>query len=291
MLVAESTSITQFHRDKYGRELLVDAGLISANPAFLLNDNAFVTNFFEIFMIAEGEGIFHLNEADYPFQKGTMLLLPPGMVRRWGKRSADVDAHYLIFEEEFIQRFFRDELFIYRLHFFNPASPAAIELSAAQYEQFLTILAELQQEINSLRSDSDHLLRALLYYWLIQVNRLYESQHAIIAQPYNNQVALQFKAFLSTHFMHERRVEAYCEMLGVSRATLNKHVKDAYGKSAGALIREAVVHWAKQKLLFTNDRVNEIAYQLNFNEVANFNRLFSRLTGTSPRQFRSRFTN
>lgn len=289
--MSKSTHITQFHREKYGRELLVDAGLISANPAFLLNDNAFVANFFEIFLISAGEGVFHLNEQTYPFQKGTMLLLPPGMVRRWGERTPDVDAHYLIFEEEFIQRFFRDALFIYRLHMFNPGMPAFIQLADGRHQQFLAILSELQQEINSLRDDSDHLLRALLYYWLIQVNRLYELQHAIDVQPYNNQIALQFKATLAAHFMQERKVEAYCNMLGVSRATLNKHVKEAYGKSAGDLIREAVVHWAKQKLLYTSERVSDIAYQLNFNEVANFNRLFHRLTGMSPGQFRTRFTN
>ncbi|MEM8488882.1 MAG: AraC family ligand binding domain-containing protein [Bacteroidota bacterium] len=128
-LVANPTDITQFHRDKYGRELLVDAGLISTNPQFLLNDNAFVVSFFEIYLITAGEGVFHLNEQAYPFQKGTMLFLPPGMVRRWGERTPDVDAHYLIFEEEFIQRFFRDPLFIYRLHLFNPPWPASIQLA------------------------------------------------------------------------------------------------------------------------------------------------------------------
>ncbi|MEM8488883.1 MAG: AraC family transcriptional regulator [Bacteroidota bacterium] len=116
-------------------------------------------------------------------------------------------------------------------------------------------------------------------------------QHAIEVRPYKNRVALQFKALLATHFKGERKVAAYCEMLNLSRATLNKHVKAAYGKSAGLLIREAVVHWAKLKLLYTTERVSDIAYQLNFDEVANFNRLFTRMTGMRPGEFRSRFTN
>ena len=287
----KKSDITQFHRNKYGRELLVDCGLISQHPGFLINDNAFVVNFFEIYFVSEGAGVFYLNETEYQFERGTILLLPPGMVRRWGQRTDAVDAHYLIFEEEFIQRFFKDPLFLYRLHFFDLASPADVQLNPEAYQQFLALLGELQQEITSLRDDSDHLLRSLLYYALIKINRLYEVQHQIQVQPYNNLLALKFKSMLEQHFAEERQVAFYCSLLGTSRATLNKHLKVALGKSAGDLIRERVVQRAKQKLIYTDERISKIAYQLNFDEVANFNRLFVRLTGLSPREFRRRFTN
>ncbi|MEO1450142.1 MAG: hypothetical protein AAFV07_11475, partial [Bacteroidota bacterium] len=45
--------ITKFHRNKYGQELLIDAGRISDNVNLIVNDNAFSVDFFEIFLICK----------------------------------------------------------------------------------------------------------------------------------------------------------------------------------------------------------------------------------------------
>lgn len=287
----QKIDITKFHRTKYGRELLIDAGLISENEKFLINDNQFIVDFYEIFVISSGEGIFHLNETTFNFLPGTVMFLPPGKVRRWGERSDNVDAYYLIFEEEFIKRFFRDNLFLYRLHFFEQSALPYLHLDATESTAFYETLAELQEEINSLREDSDHLLRALLYYRLIKLNRLYEHRHGVKGQPYNNVTALNFRQAIELHFKEYRQVEDYCELLQISRTTLNQRVKEAFGRGAGEMIRNRIVEEAKQMLIYSDERISEIAYHLNFSNVANFNRLFAKITGLSPRQFRYRFTN
>jgi len=283
--------VTQFHRTKYGRELLVDSGVISEEVNFKLNDNAFMVDFYELFFIKEGAGIFHLNEAQCSFDVGTILLLPPGAVRRWGQRSECVDAHYLIFEEEFIHRFFKDELFLYRLHYFNYGSPHFIHLSSEDYTEFQGLLTQLRSEIQSLRADSDHLLRSLLYFILIKINRLYEHEHQIQSKPYNNVLALKFRSALENHFKNTQLVDAYCDLLNVSRPTLNQEVKRAFAKSAGTMIRERIIREAKQQLIYTDKRISDIAYELSFSDLSNFNRLFKRLTTLTPSQFRVNFTN
>ena len=283
--------VTRFHRTKYGRELLIDTRLISEQPNFILTTSAFVVDFYEIFFITEGAGTFHLNEAACSFQPGTLLLLPPGAVRRWGERRNGLDAFFLIFEEEFIHRFFKDELFLYRLHFFNYESPHYIHLTSQENQEFFGLFSQLREEVISLREDSDHFLRALLYFVLIKMNRLYEDQHQIQSQPYNNILALKFRSALEIHFKTMHMVENYCELLEVSRPTLNQEVKRAFAKSASTLIRERLVREAKQKLIYSDKRISDIAYELNFSDLSNFNRLFKRITNSTPRQFRAKFTN
>ncbi len=290
-MTEEKIDITTFHRTKYGRELLIDVGLISENTSFILNDNQFVANFYEIFVVSEGEGTFHLNELTFEFMPGTVMFLPPGKVRKWGERSGFVDAYYLIFEEEFIQRFFRDNLFLYRLHFFGQSTIPYVHLDPDETHALYKTLTELQTEIKSLRDDSDHLLRSLLYYALIKLNRTYEAQHDIEGQPYNNVTALNFRQAIERHFRQLKQVEEYCDLLQISRTTLNQRVKEAFGKGAGDMIRNRIVEEAKRMLIYTDQRVSDIAYYLNFSNVANFNRLFSRKTGLSPGQFRQHFTN
>ena len=268
----------------------MDAGLISTTPGFKLNDHPFVVDFFEIFLVREGEGTFHLNEEEILFRPGTVMFLPPGKIRRWGKRTPS-DAHFLIFEEEFIRRFFKDDLFLFRLHLFFSDSPSFVHLSDHEQAGMVSIIEDLRQEIHSLREDSNHYLRSLLYQVLIRLNRRYESEHELSEANYGNQIAQEFKASLENNFRQVQKVQEYCELLGISKPTLNSKTKSAFGKTAGQMIRERVIQEGKQQLIYSSLTINEIAYGLNFSDPSNFTRLFKQLVAVSPGEFRERFTN
>lgn len=54
------------------------------------------------------------------------------------------------------------------------------------------------------------------------------------------------------------------------------------------LIFDRQLREAKRLLLFSDNAVNEIAWQLGFKDPAYFARFFNRLAGCSPSQFRQR---
>ncbi|MDW3195306.1 MAG: AraC family transcriptional regulator [Cytophagales bacterium] len=282
--------ITQFDRQKYGRELLIDCGKISENPHFFVTDNPFTVDFFEIFLILEGKGEFFLNEVSTQYEPGTVLFLPPGKIRQWGEQT-ETDVQYLIFEEEFIQRFFKDPLFLYRLEFFFFDKPFFLQLNPTENEFYQGLMRNIQTEIDSLRTDSDHLLRAFLYQGLIKLNRTFQAQHQLTDAHYDNSLALDFRMALEENYVQKHQVQDYCELLNISKTTLNSKIHAAFGKHAGDMIRERLVQEAKQQLMHSKEPVSQIAYDLQFNEVSNFNRLFRKLTGMSPGDFRSHFTN
>lgn len=282
--------VTQFDRQKYGRELLIDCGKISENPHFFITDNPSSVDFFEIFLILEGKGEFFLNEESARYEPGTVLFLPPGKIRQWGVRS-ETDVQYLIFEEEFIQRFFKDELFLYRLEFFFFGGPFFLHLKESEFQFYQQLMSEIAAEITSLRSDSDHFLRALLYQGLIKLNRGFQDQHQSNNAHYDNTLALDFRMALEEHFKDKHQVQDYCDLLNISKTTLNTKIQAAFGKHAGDMIRERLVQEAKQELMYSKAPVSQIAYDLQFNEVSNFNRLFRKFTGMSPGDFRKHFTN
>ncbi len=282
--------ITQFDRQKYGRELLIDCGKISENPNFFVKDEPFKVDFFEIFLILEGQGEFFLNEESTTYRPGTVLFLPPGKIRQWGNRS-ETDVQYLIFEEEFIQRFFKDELFLYRLEFFFFGSPFFLDVGHGEFHFYQQLMKDIATEIASLRPDSDHFLRALLYQGLIRLNRNYQDQHQSSNTHYDNSLALDFRMALEENFKEKHQVQDYCDLLNISKTTLNSKIQTAFGKHAGDMIRERLIQEAKQELMHSKSPVSQIAYHLQFNEVSNFNRLFRKFTGMSPGDFRRHFTN
>ena len=58
------------------------------------------------------------------------------------------------------------------------------------------------------------------------------------------------------------------------------------GGSASRLIDARVVREARRHLAFTNLSITSIAYTLGFADPALFSRVFARVAGCSPRQFR-----
>lgn len=101
-------------------------------------------------------------------------------------------------------------------------------------------------------------------------------------------IALRFKADLEKHVTKEKRPSAYAGMQCISEVYLNEAVKHVTGMSVGGYIHDYVVLQAKRQMVYTRLTVQEIARQLGYADYTYFSRLFKRLVGCSPTDFRAR---
>jgi len=160
----------KFKRHKYGKELLIDCDQMTKLNGFTLSTRPFWNDFHEIFIITSGSGTFKLNDERIAFSAGTVLLLPPNKWRQWETIHGTLDGYVLIFEEEFISKFFNDGLFLYRFHYFyNNASPSYIQLNEEACAEYIKHFISIRKELQDLQNDSSHLLRAILYLSLIHI--------------------------------------------------------------------------------------------------------------------------
>lgn len=281
-----------FKRNKYGRELLIDYAKISEVTSFTTDTRPFLVHFHEILFITEGEGTFRLDNERIHFSKGTVLLLPPHKWRQWEVIDRPIDGYFLIFEEAFISDFFRDQLFLYRFHFFyNNQTPSFITLDQKELNAFIAHLTEIQNELRHFTSDSEHLLRAILYLLLININRTYSDQHKVLGDYFQNNLTLRFKRILEKEIKNHNDVSFYADALEVSKSHLNKTLKKHLGMSTSKLIKERLIAEAKKELMYSQKSISEIAYTLNFSEPSNFNRLFKEIVGLPPKAFRQKNSN
>ena len=278
-----------FHKTKYGKELLIDCLKISETKNFLVNRRPFIISFYEIFFIIKGNGTFLLDDIKIPYEKGTVMFLPPNRRREWIAET-ETDAYVILFEGEFIERFFNDNLFVYRFHYFhNYTTPFHLKAQEKEFDSYLEKVLEIKHEITCLLNDSDHLLRSILYYLLIILNRQYVNQHDIKGELFENIEVLKFIRLLDKNFKEKHHVNDYTEMLGISKTYLNRKLK-TFGRSASELIKARILVEAKKELLYTDLTVSEISHNLNFSEPANFNRFFKQQTSVTPHQFRVEFS-
>lgn len=277
----------KFKKNKYGKELLIDCEKMSDVKSFTKDSTPFLVDFHEVFFVTQGEGFFRLDNERIKFNPGTVLLLPPNKWRQWEKIKGTINGYFLIFEEEFISSFFNDQLFLYRFHFFyNSSTPSFINLQNDKLSDFLQKLEDVRRELQNLNTDSEHLLRAILYLLLININRLYSKQFNIAGQFFKNNLTLRFRKLLEKEIRSHNDVSFYADRLDVSKSHLNKTLKESLGKSTSELIRERLLAEAKRELLFGKSSISEISYDLNFSEPSNFNRFFKNAVGIPPKEFR-----
>ena len=94
------------------------------------------------------------------------------------------------------------------------------------------------------------------------------------------------RRLVEEHFRRERQIAFYAGALAMTPDRLNDHVKRATGVTAGHLIRQRVLTEAKRQLVFTNQAIQEIAYDLAFSDPSHFTRFFRKQTGLTPQAFR-----
>lgn len=279
----------KFLKTKYGKELLIDCLKISETKDFLVNGRPSVMLFYEIYFITKGNGTFIIEDTTIPYQKGTIIFIPPNRRREWNIES-ETDAYCILFEEEFIGQFFNDSLFVYRFqYFYSYGTTYHLNTTSAEFDSYIEKVKEIKTEINNLQSDSEHLLRSILYYLLIVLNRRYIEQNQVKGELFQNIEVLKFIQLIDKNFKEKHLVEDYTQMLGISKTYLNKKLK-SLGTTASDLIKARLLREAKKELHYSNLSVSEIAFKLNFSEPANFIRFFKKNESVTPHEYREKFS-
>lgn len=95
-----------------------------------------------------------------------------------------------------------------------------------------------------------------------------------------------FKSSVDQHYKKEHSTTFYANELYITPDHLNRTFKARIGKTAKEYIQARIITEAKRLLYFTDLSNKEIAYELGFNEPANFSAFFKKHTDLSPSKFK-----
>jgi AraC-like DNA-binding protein len=91
---------------------------------------------------------------------------------------------------------------------------------------------------------------------------------------------------LREHHKSQHQMAFYAGQMRMSVQTLASKVKDKLSITMGQLIRYEIMRSARQMLSTTDLPINEVAFQLGFEEAAHFTSFFRQHEGQSPSRFR-----
>jgi len=247
-------------------------------------------NLFQILVISRGGGEMTFETQVIPFEAPSAIIVPATIAHGFRFRPDVTEGWVLTFTEDVARGLGErsgEAISALRALAADPVVPLSGD---AEVERVGRLCADLHEERFLARTGYRFAMRGYLALIAIAVARLAASRArtgAATLIPADPTVdALRY--LVEEHFRHERRLAFYAGKLAMTPDRLNDHVKRAAGVTAGHLIRQRVLTEAKRQLVFTNQPIHEIAYDLTFADPSHFARFFRKQTGITPQAFRDR---
>lgn len=115
------------------------------------------------------------------------------------------------------------------------------------------------------------------------------SEHYMHLNRAEEPVYCKIVSYVSLHFQEDITLEQIAAFAGMNASSICRYFKRKTGGSIFDLILKLRIAYTKRQLSSTKTPVSTIAYDAGFNNLANFNVQFKKLTGYTPSQYRMLF--
>ncbi len=170
--------------------------------------------------------------------------------------------------------------------FFGASQLPVIQIPKASLEQFQTLWNMFDIEMNS----NDHLqidmLQMMLKRYLILCTRLFKEQEDYPEANKESNIIREFNFLVEQHFKTKHTVAEYAELLYKSPKTLSNIFLKMGSKTPLQYIQERKLLEAKRRLRYSNMQIQEIAYEIGYEDIQAFSRFFKKKVGISPSKFK-----
>ena len=95
--------------------------------------------------------------------------------------------------------------------------------------------------------------------------------------------------FIAQHFREEVRLDTLAALVGMTPVSFSRFFHQRTGRTLSDYIVDVRIGMAARQLVDSADTVQGICYDCGFNTLSNFNRLFRRKKGCSPKEFRETY--
>ena len=215
----------KFNKSVCGVDLLMNVLYVAPKESVTFYEEIQVADFFQVVFIKRAKGTVTINEKTIDLKDNSIIFISEGQRYFWDVDQSNFDASFLVFQEDFLNEFFSDAYFTFRLlYFYQTSYSLDIIVSEDEQHSFLAKLEEIKHELEFPKSDSVHLVRSILYYLLIQLNRLYADFYELSTAISKENSAYEFRKLVERNIRIKQRVEDYTEWMKMSRISLNKVV-------------------------------------------------------------------
>jgi len=241
---------------------------------------------------------FRYGQQSSDFDEGVLFFMAPGQVF-----SAEIQKDAVHHSEGWMILVHPDFLWntplaktIKQYEFFSYSVTEALYLSDKEETMLTEIADHIEQEyLANIDRFSQSVIIAQLELLLTYAERFYQRQF-ITRKIANHEILSRLEALLSAYFESGAlakqglpSVTFIAEQLNLSPSYLSSLLKSLTGQSTQQHLHDRLIELAKEKLSTSSLTVSEIAYELGFEHIQSFSKLFKMKTNLTPLAFRQSF--
>ena len=172
--------------------------------------------------------------------------------------------------------------------FFGASEVPKIAIKQERLKQLQLIweifMMEMEEETDNLKLE---MLQIMLKRFLITCVRIYKKDSLDLPTE-SSQIAIvkEFNYLVEQHFKTLTKVADYAKLLHKSPKTLANTFSKFIDKTPIKIINERRLLEAKRLLKYSDKPIQEIAYELSFNDIQSFSHFFRTRIGQSPSAFK-----
>jgi len=246
-------------------------------------------NFFELIHVIDGTGIQIVNQNRFNYRKGNLFLLTPQDVY-----SFDIATPTTFFFLRF------NELFVREKTDKDAVNQVEYILQNASHRPGCILKNKVDKPLiaSLIESILNEQTNQQLYYHRITeqiVNTIITivARNIALKLPKNikestGEPVLEILQYIQENIFDQEnlRAEKLSDHFNISLHYLGRYFKKQVGETLQSYIVNYKLRLIETRLLHSDMRINEIAYELNFSDESHLNRVFKKYKGMNPSEFR-----
>lgn len=228
-------------------------------------------DYFEIILIKSGVGNQQIDFIKTKLQANCIYTIYPRQIHLLQRSTAQ--GLLLQFQKNIFKHLFPIQH--HQLYFSTPE----IQLSHEDFQHIYNLVEQILQLNKSPQLTPLSIYKSYSYLQLVLITLIEHKQQHIKTLHNTLQIFLQL---ISQHIKNKKKVNDYAELMGLSNDKLTSICKEYLDTTPLKLIHEELLLEVKRLMILNELSLKEIAYELNFDNSANFSNFIKTATTLTP---------
>ncbi|MGO2890796.1 AraC family transcriptional regulator [Enterococcus devriesei] len=225
--------------------------------------------------IYSGKGIFSVNGRNYHLKAGDFFFIEPDKLIKYEADQDDPWAFYWIgFRGELVKEYLTRTSISANYPIFT----------SKNNQQIKDILSEII-EISLISEENDLLLNVKLLEILYQLTRCFPAETSS-ARNKKNTMFMKAAQYIQNNYERDLQISELSKSLSIDRSYLHRLFIKELGIGPKEYLTNVRIRKAKELLKQSDLPVKVIAYSVGYENTQQFSRVFKKIVGISPKEFR-----
>lgn len=241
---------------------------------------------YELIVVTEGTAYIQVDQQLFEIGRGEFVILPPA-AKQAGYKNSSCSFYWLHFTCENRAKVILEDKYPQELEENKICIPQYGK--AENLEKIIVVMKHLQDCVRSYHNQlqNDYICTTILCeLW----SQFLAKKHQENSASKKKQLFNDIQDYIKWNRSVDIKVSELAEHFGYNKRYMSYFFKTIAGVSLKQYIMQEKIELAKFLLCDTNDNISDIAYQLGFNDNHNFMKVFKKLVGLTPTEYRNAYS-